>query len=185
MEQVATKDLPPEDSVVLLITRVLNLLSYCTQPFGSQPVVDFRTERQTTRLAIPGVIVAIVTIDEWWSDSDDSGPSLEDSQGRNYAEQVRSKDLPPEDSVVLLITRVLNLISYCTQPFGAQPVVDFRTQRRKMSLQVPGVVRAIIAIDDGGLTLAQATKVAKLAEFKEQVAHFLTERLRPQENAKP
>ncbi|KAF5562522.1 hypothetical protein FPHYL_5618 [Fusarium phyllophilum] len=123
--------------VVLPITRVLNLLSYCTQPIGSQPVVDFRTERQTMRLAIPGVDDPIVTIDE----------------GSSYAEQVRSKDLPPEDSVVLLITRVLNLISYCTQPFGAQPVADFRTEQQKMSLQIPGVDGAIIAIDDGGLSL--------------------------------
>ncbi|KAI3565773.1 hypothetical protein IWW34DRAFT_771306 [Fusarium oxysporum f. sp. albedinis] len=66
-------------------------------------------------------------------------------------EQVAMKDLSPEDSVVLLITRVLNLISYCTQPFGSQPVVDFRTERQSMSLAVPGVDGHIVAIDDGGL----------------------------------
>lgn len=35
MEQVAAEDLPSEDSVVLLITPVLNLISYGTEPFGS------------------------------------------------------------------------------------------------------------------------------------------------------
>ncbi|KAF4949956.1 hypothetical protein FGADI_8557 [Fusarium gaditjirri] len=62
--------------------------------------------------------------------SDDSGPSREGSHvSEEYMEQVAAKDLPSEDSVVLLITRVLNLISYYTQPFGSQPVVDFRTER--------------------------------------------------------
>ncbi|KAG5764821.1 hypothetical protein H9Q72_007088 [Fusarium xylarioides] len=186
MEQVAAKDLPSKDSVMLLITRVLNLLSYCTQPFRSQPVVDFRTERQTMRLAIPGVDGPIVTIDEVGqslttrppkgsdSDSDEPGLTREDSQGSNYAEQVRSKDLPPEDSVVLLITRVLNLISYCTQPFGAQPVADFRTERQKMSLQIPGVDGAIIAIDDGGLTLAQAAKTISSSRNEMSARYFET-----------
>ncbi|KAF5591840.1 beta glucan-binding protein [Fusarium pseudocircinatum] len=89
------------------------------------------------------------------SDSDEPGLTREDSQGsnyteQNYTEQVRSKELPPEDSVVLLITWVLNLDSYCAQPFGAQSVVDFRTGRQKMSLRRPGVNDAIIAIDDAG-----------------------------------
>ncbi|KAF5591545.1 uncharacterized protein FSUBG_10471 [Fusarium subglutinans] len=53
------------------------------------------------------------------SDSDEPGMSRQDGNISDYMEQVSAKDLPPEDSVVLLITRVLNLISYRTQPFGS------------------------------------------------------------------
>ncbi|SCV40092.1 uncharacterized protein FFB14_07389 [Fusarium fujikuroi] len=65
-----------------------------------------------------------------YSDSDSDEPTLtrKDSQGSSYAEQVRSKDLPPEDSVVLLIMRALNLIAYCTQQFGSQqPTIPILT----------------------------------------------------------
>ncbi|KAF5620910.1 uncharacterized protein FTJAE_11535, partial [Fusarium tjaetaba] len=101
-------------------------------------------------------------------DSDESASSNghESNQGAEYMEQVATKDLPPdEDSVVLLITRVLNLLRYCTQPFGSQPVVDFRTERQTMRLAIPGVDGPIVAIDDGGLTPAQAAKVAKPASL--------------------
>ncbi|KAF5556907.1 hypothetical protein FMEXI_960 [Fusarium mexicanum] len=116
------------------------------------------------------------------SDSDEPGMSCQDSNVSEYMEQyqhdkqkqpelvstqetqtkhrtsqrkepVAAKDLPPEDILALLITRVLNLISYCTQPFGFQLVVDFRTERQSMSLRVPGVDGPIVAIGDGGLTL--------------------------------
>ncbi|KAF5718663.1 hypothetical protein FGLOB1_1555 [Fusarium globosum] len=65
-----------------------------------------------------------------YSDSDSDEPTLtrKDSQGSSCAEQVRSKDLPPEDSVVLLIMRALNLIAYCTQQFGSQqPTIPILT----------------------------------------------------------
>ncbi|CVL03937.1 uncharacterized protein FPRN_11990 [Fusarium proliferatum] len=55
-----------------------------------------------------------------YDDSEGSGTSREGSTISEFMVQVASADLPSEDSVVLLIIRVLNLISYCTQLFGSQ-----------------------------------------------------------------
>ncbi|KAF9775562.1 hypothetical protein IL306_006323, partial [Fusarium sp. DS 682] len=82
-----------------------------------------------------------------------SSSSSDESSGPGYIDPKPTQDLPAEDSAVLLITRVLRHLVYYIQPHKCTPVVDFRHERQRMSLKIPGLDKPIIAIDDGGLSL--------------------------------
>ncbi|SCO54458.1 uncharacterized protein FFNC_15523 [Fusarium fujikuroi] len=64
VDQVPTRDHPPEDNTVRLTSCIMRHIFYYTQPPGSSPIIEFRDTRQRMRLQILDLGGEVVAIDD-------------------------------------------------------------------------------------------------------------------------